>query len=201
MPRIDAPTVAEHHARRRAEIVAAAGRLFAERGVVATDLKDVAAEVGVSRTALYRYFPDRDRLFLAWADELTAHVAAELDQVLVEHDDPHARLDAWIEYQLRHVASDGHAVGRRVRDELGALPPELRDRVEQAHRDLQDRLADTVAELVGPQVDHLLVTRMVGAVVQGASGHVNDGSPVEDVLPTVQQGVRALLDGAGAPRR
>ena len=120
--------------------------------------------------------------------------------MLAEHDDPHARLDAWIEYQLRHVAGDGHAVGRRVRDELGALPPELRDRIEQAHRDLQDRLADTVAELVGPEVDHLLVTRMVGAVVQGASGHVSDGSRVDDVLPTVQQGVRALLDGAGASR-
>lgn len=196
MPRIEAASVAEHHARRRADILAAAGRLFAEHGVVATDLKDVAAEVGLSRTALYRYFPDRDRLFLAWADELHGHVAAALEQVLTEHDDPHARLDAWIEYQLRHVAGDDHAVGRRVRDELGALPPALRERIEDAHRDLQDRLADTIAEIVGHRANLELTTRMVGAAVQGASTHVDEGARVDEVLPAVQRGVRALLAGA-----
>ncbi len=196
MPRIDAPTVAEHHAQRRAEILAAAGRLFAERGVVATDLKDVADEVGLSRTALYRYFPDRDRLFLAWADQLHVQVASALEQVLADHDDPHARLEAWIEYQLRHVAGDGHAVGRRVQDELGALPPELRNRIEGAHRDLHDRLAGTIAEIVGHGPDVTLLASMVGAAIQGASTHVSDGTPVEDVLPIVQRAIAALLDGA-----
>ena len=198
MPRIEAPTVAEHHARRRGDILDAAGRLFAERGVVATDLKDVAVEVGLSRTALYRYFPDRDRLFLAWAEQMQAEVAAALERVLTDHDDPPVRLDAWIEHQLNHVAGDDHAVGRRVADELGALPVELRDRIEEAHRDLQDRLAGTIAEIAGPDADVALLTRMVGAAVQGACGHVSDGATVAEVLPTVQRAVRALLGGAGS---
>lgn len=203
MPQIDAPTVAEHHARRRRQILTAAAELFADRGVVGTDLKDVASAVGLSRTAVYRYFPDRDRLFLAWADEMTEHVGAHLDALLAAHPDPHARLDAWITYQLEHVAGDDHAVGRRVVDELGALPPQLRERVERAHDELHRRLHDTVSELVdgdrAPAVDTVLVTRMIGAMIQAAGTHVSEGAALDDVVAATRRAARALLAASAAP--
>jgi AcrR family transcriptional regulator len=48
--------------RSRAEILEAARRVLFRRGVAATTLNAVAKEVGVSKTALYYYFPSKDAL-------------------------------------------------------------------------------------------------------------------------------------------
>jgi AcrR family transcriptional regulator len=54
--------------RRRDEILGAAAKLFAERGYAATDLQIVADALGVGKGTLYRYFPSKERLFLAAVD-------------------------------------------------------------------------------------------------------------------------------------
>jgi AcrR family transcriptional regulator len=196
MPRISAPTVAEHHRQQEAAILAAAARLFSERGVVATEMKDIAAAVGLSRTALYRYFPDRDHVFLAWAEGLHGEIATAVDALLAAHSDPWDRLEAWIAFQVAHVTSDAHAVGNRVMVELGALPPVLRERIEHAHRDLHARLEPTLAELVDEDQDVPLLVRMIGAAVQGACVHLAQGGDASAALPVMQAAVRRLLGGA-----
>jgi len=62
---------------RPAELVAAALRLFAERGFAATRLEDVAASAGVSKGTVYLYFESKERLF-----EAVVHgaVTPKLDQ-------------------------------------------------------------------------------------------------------------------------
>lgn len=54
--------------RRREEILAAATESFARRGYPGTDLRDVAAKIGLSKGTFYRYFPTKEALFLAAAD-------------------------------------------------------------------------------------------------------------------------------------
>jgi len=49
--------------------VQAAAQLFAERGVDAVSLAEIAAAAGCRAPALYRYFPDKDALLLAVHDE------------------------------------------------------------------------------------------------------------------------------------
>jgi AcrR family transcriptional regulator len=49
--------------RSREEILEAARRVLVRNGVAATTLDAVAKEVGVSKTALYYYFPSKDALF------------------------------------------------------------------------------------------------------------------------------------------
>src|SRR5512138_927048 len=62
-------------------IVAAAGNLFAERGVEATSVEDIARRCGVAKGTFYRYFPSKealvDALFLPEADALAAAVAGD----------------------------------------------------------------------------------------------------------------------------
>ncbi|MEZ5136913.1 MAG: helix-turn-helix domain-containing protein [Acidimicrobiales bacterium] len=65
-PRITAPTIAEHAACQETAILDAAADLFAERGVVGTEMADIAEAVGIARSSLYRYFPDKDHILLAW---------------------------------------------------------------------------------------------------------------------------------------
>jgi AcrR family transcriptional regulator len=44
----------------RNSILDAAEKLFLEKGLENTSMKDIAAEAGLTRPSLYRYFPDRD---------------------------------------------------------------------------------------------------------------------------------------------
>jgi AcrR family transcriptional regulator len=61
-PRADA-------ARNRARILEAAARLFAERGVEAVSMDDIAAAAGVGKGTLFRRFGDRAGLALALLEE------------------------------------------------------------------------------------------------------------------------------------
>jgi AcrR family transcriptional regulator len=46
-------------------ILDAARRCYLREGIAATGMKEVAAEAGIARSTLYRYFPGRDDLFIA----------------------------------------------------------------------------------------------------------------------------------------
>lgn len=52
---------------RRAQILEVATRLFGAGGYEATSLAQIAADVGVTKQALYRHFRSKDELFLACA--------------------------------------------------------------------------------------------------------------------------------------
>jgi AcrR family transcriptional regulator len=65
----DAPAVRADAARNRLRILAAAGTLFAERGVAATSMDAIAEAAGVGKGTLFRRFGDRAGLALAVLDE------------------------------------------------------------------------------------------------------------------------------------
>lgn len=62
--------------RTRAELLAAARRVFAERGYEGASVGDVAAAAGYTKGALYANFGSKEELFLELARELTASDAA-----------------------------------------------------------------------------------------------------------------------------
>lgn len=74
------PTVPYHHGDLRAACVRAALELLEEEGTTALSLRAVARRAGVSPTAPYRHYPDRDALVSAVAAvgyrELADHLAA-----------------------------------------------------------------------------------------------------------------------------
>lgn len=58
---------------RRAEILEAAVRLFAERGFTGTTIEAVALAVGATKRTVYRHFTDKTGLFFAAVERLHAH--------------------------------------------------------------------------------------------------------------------------------
>jgi AcrR family transcriptional regulator len=66
-------------ASRRGEILAAASRLFLEEGVAHATMRRIAAEVGVSPTALYVYFPDKAAILQAIAEATFESLLATLE--------------------------------------------------------------------------------------------------------------------------
>ena len=66
-------------ASRRGEILAAATRIFLEEGVANATMRRIAAAVGVSTTALYVYFVDKDAILRAIAEATFAELLASLE--------------------------------------------------------------------------------------------------------------------------
>ena len=128
LPVLDAPVVRERAdaARNRLRVLAAAERLFAERGVGCVTMDDVAAAAGVGKGTLYRRFTDKGGLAVALLDERER----ELQQLMLAGPpplgpgaDPVPRLvafvQAYLEFLERHLdlvlLSETAAPGARLR--------------------------------------------------------------------------------------
>jgi AcrR family transcriptional regulator len=62
----------------RAALVAAARRLFAERGYQRVPAEEIVTAAGVTRGALYHHFADKQELFRAVFEEMEGEMAAEI---------------------------------------------------------------------------------------------------------------------------
>lgn len=88
------------------QILTAAGRLFAEAGVAAVTMADVATAAGCSRATLYRYFENRDALRSAFVHRETRRIAAVVAGGLGDVVDPRERLVRAMVTSLRLVRED-----------------------------------------------------------------------------------------------
>ena len=59
MPKITGDSIAEHVAAQETAVIGATVALFAERGAVNVTMADIAGEVGLARTSVYRFFPTK----------------------------------------------------------------------------------------------------------------------------------------------
>jgi AcrR family transcriptional regulator len=82
-------------ASRRSEILAAATRVFTDKGLARAKVTDIAAAARLSNGLIYHYFPSKEAVFEAIAIEMMARAEAEVDT-------PRARaVDALVEPLIR----------------------------------------------------------------------------------------------------
>jgi len=135
--------VREKRRRRREEILHSALRAFRDKGYHNTTLADIADQLGVRKTALYHYFPDKESiLYVCHRESLS-----ELDRLLSEAhrlESGREQLDYAIREHVR-VMTDT-LEGSPLAFEVTALSPErqkeiigARDRYERALRRMIDR--------------------------------------------------------------
>src|SRR5262245_21373881 len=97
-------------ARRTEEILAVAGRLFAERGYSETDIDSVAEALQVAKGTIYRYFPSKRELFLAAVDAGMRRLHAAVDGQVAAVEDPLARIECAIRSYLDFFAANPQLV-------------------------------------------------------------------------------------------
>lgn len=79
-------------ARRREEILDNAIVVFAQHGYRNTDVQWIADPLGISKGTVYRYFPNKERLFLASVERGVDLLDATMEQTLARVADPIERL-------------------------------------------------------------------------------------------------------------
>jgi AcrR family transcriptional regulator len=171
--------VLEKRARRRREILRAALSAFREQGFHATSLEDIAARLGMRKTALYHYYPDKDTLLF----ECHRESLAELDRMMEASSAcctaPVERLGFLIREHVRVMTET--LEGSPLAFEVPALTPQRRaeivagrDRYEQLLRQL---VAEAVTEGVFRPVDpKLAVFAILGAINWIARWYRPEGS-------------------------
>lgn len=123
------PPVRGHAAKRRA-IIDAAKRAFVREGVSAASIDAIAVEAGVSRQTVYNQIGDKEKLFAAVMEEITARSAAQFFEVLGTFPDrPNDLYGALVGFGQRLAGRcicdiDGKALSRLIANE-GYRYPEL----------------------------------------------------------------------------
>jgi AcrR family transcriptional regulator len=165
-------------------ILRTAARHFETKGFAATDMKGLAAELGISVGTLYNYHASKPELFVAvsllWKEELSARLIGRLDEadsatvklravLMMLYDDMAAYTGLWKEF-IRSGASGGPGSphGERFKkdnDELHQRLQTLFRDVWKDHPNAEKLLADD---------KNRLGQLMVGSILQLAMGAGDD---------------------------
>ncbi len=139
MPRIKANSISQHIAEQEAAVFAAAVRLFSERGYDNVTLADIAAEVGLARNSLYRYFPDKAHILVRWFEQELPRQVERSRELLAGPEPVRERIERWALATLDYADTPEHALAA----ELETLVPEL-------DQQTRRQLADSHAQLNAP---------------------------------------------------
>lgn len=156
----------------RRELIAAAGRTFAQRGFAGASLDQVAREAGYTTGAIYHHFRGKDDLFLAVFE---AYAAARVEEIAAVREqatgDLPARERAFADNWMRRLADDPEMVvlvlefathawrDPRLRDELAARMAMVRETLA---RFLEQDAAAHGVELPLPPADIATALREMG---------------------------------------
>ncbi|NUL43833.1 TetR/AcrR family transcriptional regulator [Cellulosimicrobium funkei] len=174
---------------RRQSLLAAAARLFADRGFTSVRLEDLGAACGISGPAVYRHFPGKTAVL----GELLLQVSQDLldgaHRVAGTEDGARAAVAALVRFQADFALSHRDVIAVQGR-EMRHLEPDVRAEVVRLQRDYIEVWAGQL-RLLHPDEDHS--TAVFRA--QAALGLVNSTPHSVRRSPAEQQGRRALLEG------
>lgn len=164
MPRIDAPTVAEHRARQRRALLDAARSLLAETGS-APSVAAVGRAAGLARSSVYQYFTSTEDLLRAVVADVFPDWTRQVQQHVAAASSPGEQIWAYIEANVNLFASSEQAVAQAL---MRVVEPHvLRGPMEQFHAELQVPLRDALTAFGEPEVDAM--AELIDSLVVQAS--------------------------------
>lgn len=178
MPRIAAPTIAEHRAQTYEALLVAVAELIVEHGFEAISMGDIARRAGISRTAIYNYAPDKAALLIAAADRGATELRSAIEAVAADEDRSVAeRLDAIVRLLLITFTHSTEQL-LTIRAIHGHLD---RAQTERSIAPFRDEIGVRIAELVrlgaedgsfAPIEDPDLIGTLIAGVFESALGRV-----------------------------
>jgi AcrR family transcriptional regulator len=131
---------------RRLQLLAAAERLFAERGFLAVRLEDIGAATGVSGPAIYRHFPNKESMLVELLVGISARLLAGARDVTARNADAAAALEGLIDFHLDFAFGEPDLIRIQDRD-LAHLPAAAERQVRKAQRQYVEVWVGVLREL------------------------------------------------------
>lgn len=99
------PALRERYERRRLEVIAAAARLFAERGYQETSMQDLTKATGLTAGGLYHYIESKDQLLFSICDDLMEPLLEQARQIVAADAPPEEQLRDLLRAWLTQIAT------------------------------------------------------------------------------------------------
>jgi AcrR family transcriptional regulator len=165
-------------------LVAAARDLANETGSAAFTVQQVCARAGVSLKGFYAAFPGKDELLIALLEEDSRIGAELLGSVVAAHDEPLARLRAYVDNLFALVALPGATGYARV--------------LVREHRRLGEDHPDELAGALAPLVT-ILASEIERATRAGVLASADPARDAETMFAVVLGGVHDVTIGRADP--
>lgn len=192
------------------QIMEAAERLFAQQGVAATSLQELADAVGLSRTAIYHYIRNKDEMLEALVQGFTLETAENMRSLAANRDHPAIER---LHEAARRVALKVAQNPRRFRLLLTSetsFSDALAKQHLQARRDTLASLSDLVAQAIHEGTCRPVEPEIAAFGLLGAANWVafwyprsegaGSGSPeeiAEELADNAVRGLRVNREGDG----
>lgn len=97
VPKLWTDTIEEHRRAVHDAALDTAAALVQEHGLASVTMSKIAAETGIGRATLYKYFPDVEAILVAWHERQIARHLHELAEVRDQAGGPARQLEAVLE--------------------------------------------------------------------------------------------------------
>lgn len=110
---------------REEEILAAAARIFREKGYHGTSVRDIAESVGLLKGSLYHYIRSKEDLLARLFEGALEETVRELEEIAARDASATERLSEMVRVYVRSVTANLDAVGLYLREWRALPPPQL----------------------------------------------------------------------------
>lgn len=187
MPKISAPTVAEHRVAQRAALVRAGEELLLESGLASVTPRSVTERAGLSRSSFYDYFPSKDDLLAAIAIDAFERWDDDLERALEGVEPGLPELRAFVDATMAMTAEGGHAIAGTLRS--ADLSPNRYDDLMVLHDALLRPLRRVLDDLGAPGSAAYLVQGVLGAGIELVTHGADPRAVADDVYALLTRGL------------
>jgi AcrR family transcriptional regulator len=138
VPKLWTDTVEQHRRAVRDAALDATAKLVAEHGLASVTMSKIAAETGIGRATLYKYFPDLESVLIAWHERQVHGHLQQLARIPDQPGGPGQRLEAVLQAYALMTRQRPHGT------DLSALL-HRGEHIDRAHRQLTRLIEDMLA--------------------------------------------------------
>lgn len=187
MPKLWTDTVDEHRRAVREAAIDATAMLVAQHGLASVTMSQIAAEAGIGRATLYKYFPDLEAILIAWHKRQVGAHLEQLAHIAAQPGTPDERLEATLHGYAQMIRGQPHST------EFSALLHRGED-VAQTHESLIRLLAGLLAQAArdGNVRDDVAPAELAGYCVHalGAAAEMRSEAAVRRLVNVTCAGLR-----------
>jgi len=193
VPKIDAPTVAEHRAMIRTRLIDAAEAILRESPSSHLTAGAVTSAAGIARNSIYRYVDSVEDLRSLVVDRYLPEWLTTVSAAMEIAGSPEDRVVAWVRTNLEQAAATGHGwLMEAARTQ--SLNASIDETVAHAHTGMRNTLTNAWTDLLQNHPERVpIATGLTVGILDAGFRQLDRGQPRELVLQLGITAARALV--------